>query len=146
MTAPVFVDANVFVYARDPSDPLKRSVAAEWLERVWADRRGRTSMQALNECYSVLTRKLRPTMAREDAWRYILSLMTWDPCPVDAEMARHAREIELRYRLSWWDSLIVAAAQLQGCGLLLTEDLDEQGVYAGVRVCNPFRLALSEAA
>src|SRR5262245_8142063 len=114
MTARVFVDANVFVYAHQPSEPLKRSVAVEWIERLASERLGRTSMQALNECYWIITRKLRPMVSHVDAWRYITTLLAWDPCPVDSSLARSARDVELRYRLAWWDCLIVAAAQLQG--------------------------------
>jgi len=46
--------------------------------------------------------------------------------------------------LSWWDSLIVAAAQLQNCPLLLTEDLQDRAVYGGVTVRNPFTCGVSE--
>lgn len=53
--------------------------------------------------------------------------------------------IERRYRLSWWDSLIVAAAQTQDCALLLSEDLQDRAVYGGVTVRSPFKLAVSEA-
>ena len=48
--------------------------------------------------------------------------------------------------MSWWDSLIVAAAQAQHCILLLTEDLQDRAVYGGVTVRNPFTLGVSEAA
>jgi predicted nucleic acid-binding protein len=43
MTAAVFVDTNVFVYARDASEPAKRSVSIQWLEQLWREHRGRTS-------------------------------------------------------------------------------------------------------
>lgn len=56
------------------------------------------------------------------------------------------REIERRYRLSWWDSLVVAAAQLQGCTLLLSEDMQDRMVLGGVTVRNPFTLRANEAA
>ncbi len=55
MTALVFVDTNVLVYARETRDPVKRARAREWLEFLWRDLRGRTSIQVLNEYYAVLT-------------------------------------------------------------------------------------------
>jgi hypothetical protein len=63
---------------------------------------------------------------------------------MDLELLHRGRDIEQRYRLSWWDSLIVAAAQLQNCRLLLTEDLQDRAVYGGVTVRNPFALGVSE--
>jgi predicted nucleic acid-binding protein len=43
------------------------------------------------------------------------------------------------YQLSYWDALIVAAAESGGCAEILSEDLDDGAIYAGVMVRNPFR-------
>jgi predicted nucleic acid-binding protein len=136
MTAPVFVDTNVFLYARDAGEPTKQPRAAAWLERP--------SMQVLSEYYVNVTRKLDPGLQADDAWDDVIALFTWRPQPIDEALMRCAREIEKRHRLSWWDSLVVGAAQLQGCALLLTEDLQDGGVYGGVTVRSPFTLALGE--
>lgn len=61
------------------------------------------------------------------------------------ERTRESREIEQRYRLSWWDSTVVGAAQLQNCALLLTEDLQNGAVFGGVTVRSPFTLAVEES-
>jgi hypothetical protein len=63
---------------------------------------------------------------------------------MDSELLRRAREVEQRHQLSWWDSLIVGAAQLQNCALLLTEDLQHRAVYGNVTVQNPFAAAVSD--
>lgn len=62
---------------------------------------------------------------------------------VDAELLHRGYQIEHRYKLSWWDSLVVAAAQLQGCATLLTEDL-QNGADFGVLIVNPFTDAVRE--
>jgi predicted nucleic acid-binding protein len=145
MTAPVFVDTNVFVYSRQANEPVKQPVAAEWIERLWKDQAGRTSLQVISETYVTMTRKINPALATEVAWEYVRALFTWDPQPLDAQVAQRARNIEQRYHLSWWDSLIVSAAQIQNCALLLTEDLQDHAVYGSVAVRNPFTLGVSEA-
>lgn len=145
MTAPVFVDTNVFLYARDAGEPVKQPLAAAWLERLWREQLGRTSVQVLSEYYVNVTRKVDPGLPADDAWDDVTALFTWRPQPIDEPLMRLAREIEKRHRLSWWDSLVVGAAQLQGCALLLTEDLQDGGVYDGVTVRSPFTLALGEA-
>lgn len=145
MTAPVFVDTNVFVYARQANERLRQPLAAEWLEKLWDDQLGRTSFQVLSESYVTFTRKIRPALRPAEAWEQIRSLLTWNPQPIDGELLLRAREIEQRYRLSWWDSMIVAAAQLQNCALLLTEDLEDRATYGGVTVRNPFNVGVSEA-
>ena len=144
MIAPVFVDTNIFVYARDPRDPVKRARAAEWLDLLWREQRGRTSAQVLSEYYSVVTRKATMGVAPEQAWEYVRALMAWNPQQIDGALAARAYLIEGRHRLSWWDCLIVAAAQAQGCALLLTEDLQDKAEYGGVTVRNPFLLAVAE--
>jgi len=146
MSAPVFVDTNVFLYARDASEPAKQPRAAAWLEHLWREQSGRTSVQVLSEYYVNLTRKLSPGLAPEEAWEDVQGLLTWHPQPVDDALLRRGREIELRYRLSWWDCLVVGAAQLQGCIVLLTEDLQDGAVYGGVTVRSPFTVAVEEAA
>ncbi len=145
MTAPVFVDTNVLVYARDAGEPAKQGLAAGWLAHLWRERLGRTSTQVLSEYYVNVTRKLAPGLAPDDAWDDVEALLTWHPQPIDEALMRRGRDIQGRYRLSWWDSLVVGAAQLQGCGLLLTEDLQEGAVYGGVTVRSPFKLAIGEA-
>lgn len=139
MTGVVFVDTNVFVYARDSAQAQKQVVAAQWLEQLWRGQSGRTSMQVLGELHVTLTRKLKPGMRPEDAWDDVEALLAWDPQPLDRELMLRARRLEARYRLSWWDSLIVAAAQLQDCETLLTEDLQDNMVFDQVTVRNPFR-------
>jgi predicted nucleic acid-binding protein len=144
MTALVFVDTNVFVYARDGRDAVKRRRAREWLELLWKDLRGRTSTQVLNEYYSLLTLRAKFQISREAAWEDVRELLKWRPQEIDAETLTRAREVEINYRLNWWDCLIVAAAQVQGCSLLLTEDLQDKANYGGISVRNPFTLGVEE--
>ena len=144
MAALVFVDANVVVYALDSGDALKRVRAAEWLDRLWDEQRLRTSMQVLSESYWTLVRKYR--VAPDAAWDGISALFSWSPRPIDQEVLEGAHEIEQRYRISWWDSLIVSAAQVQRCEVLLTEDLQDGQSFGGLKVVNPFLHAVQEPA
>jgi len=146
MTVPVFVDTNIFVYASDNRETMKQSLAEQWLERLWREQSGRTSVQVLNECYWNLTHKVRPALPANDAWDFVQSLFQWNPQAIDIDVLTRSREIERRYRLAWWDSLIIGAAQAQNCPLLLSEDLQDGAVYGGVTVRNPFKLGVSEVA
>ena len=144
MIAPVFVDANVLVYARDANEAVKQPRAADWMSRLWREQSGRTSTQVLSEYYVTVTRKLRPSVSMTDAWNDVRSLLCWQPQAVDGLLLQRAREIEQRYRLSWWDSMVIAAAQLQDCALLLSEDFQDGADYGAVTVRSPFTLALEE--
>jgi len=145
MTALVFVDTNVLVYARDAGEPGKQPRAITWLDHLWREALGRTSMQVLSEYYVTVTRKLAPGLPPEEAWDDVSALLAWNPQPVDRDVLTGGHEIERRYRLSWWDSLVVAAAQVQGCAILLSEDLQDGASFAGVTVRNPFAFGVEQA-
>lgn len=144
MTGAIFVDTNVLVYARDASQPAKQAQARAWVERAWREQSGRTSMQVLSELYVTLTRKLRPGMDAAAAWDDVEALMAWEPQPIDRPLMLRAREIASRYGLAWWDAMIVAAAELQDCDVLLSEDLQDGMRFGSLSVRNPFRTAAAE--
>jgi predicted nucleic acid-binding protein len=146
MTAPVFVDTNVLVYARDAREGEKQARAAAWLAHLWRERLGRSSLQVLSEYYVCLTRKLTPRVPPVEAWDDARTFFAWRPQAIDEALFARAHEIEQRFQLSWWDSMIVGAAQLQDCAVLLTEDLHDGTVFGGVTVRSPFTLAVGEGA
>lgn len=145
MTGLVFVDTNVLLYSGDETEPAKQPRARAWLQRLWRERLGRTSMQVLSEYYVNLRRK-SARMEPDEAWADVARYFAWKPLPIDEALLQRAREVEGRWRLSWWDSMVVAAAQLQDCSLLLTEDLHDGASLGTLTVRSPFTLAAEESA
>ncbi len=139
----IFADTNVLLYVRDAGEPAKRARAIAWHDRLWREGSGRTSAQVISEYYVNLKRD-RARMSTEQAWSDASRYLAWKPRPIDDEVLHSAREIERRYKISWWDSVIVAAAQLQGCELLLTEDLQDGMAFGGLLVRSPFTLAVEQ--
>jgi predicted nucleic acid-binding protein len=136
----VHVDTNILVYAEDRSHADKHRAARAWLRELWVRHCGRLSTQVLNEFYSVATRRLRPQMLAGDVRAEIRRYQRWNPWVCDHATVENAWAVESRFGLNWWDALIVAAAQQQGCTLLLTEDLQHDQQIDGVRIVNPFLL------
>jgi predicted nucleic acid-binding protein len=136
MTAPVFVDSNVFLYALDEADKSKQQAARNWRSRLWASRSGRVSFQVLSEFY-VNALRLRPS-ARDQARAEVRDLLAWNPVVGDAALLERAWKLQDRYGLSYWDALIVAAAKVASCGYLLTEDLQAGQKLDGIEVVSPF--------
>jgi predicted nucleic acid-binding protein len=134
----VFVDTSVFVYNRDTTEPVKQQKASTWLDHLWRSATGRTSFQVLEEFYSTVTTKLKNRLPTDEARREVEDLFVWAPLPVDEETIKEAWLIQDRFHLSWWDSLIVAAARLLDCRYLLSEDLQHNQDFDGLRVVNPF--------
>ena len=140
MTGPVFVDTNVLVYRADASDPVKQARADAWYRFLWRSRAGRLSFQILLELYSILTRKLTPGFDEPEAREIVRELTAWRPVVVDLPVVERAWLLQKDHLLSWWDSLVVAAAQTCECRVLLTEDLQDGQVFDAVRVVSPFAL------
>jgi len=140
----VFVDTNVLVYSRDSTEPAKQRAAIAWLELLWRQKSGRISYQVLQEFYVTVTRKLKPGLSPDEARDDIRSLLVWKPIPTDSQVIEAAWSIQDRFQLSWWDSLIVAAAHRAGCRYLLSEDLQTGQELDGLKLISPFASDPSE--
>ncbi len=138
MTGPVFVDTNVLVYERDSSEPRKQPRANAWVRYLWETRTGRLSYQVLQELYVTVVNKLDPGLPASEARRLVRDLVNWRPVQIDLRVLEGAWQAHDRYALSWWDALIVAAAQATDCRVLLTEDLQHGQRFDRVEVVNPF--------
>ena len=134
---PVFVDTNILLYALDPRDPRKQTAAQEQLTRCWRERSGRVSVQVLNEFYVNALRLLGPLNAAR-ARSEIENLLAWQPAVQDEATMLMAWRVADAIGLSHWDSMIIASAALQGCDVLLSEDMQHGQVIEGVRIVNPF--------
>lgn len=144
MSDVVFVDTNILVYARDASEGAKQRAAAAWMKRLWQDRRGRISIQVLQEYYVVVTRKLKPGLPATTAQADLRYLMTWDPVVTDIGLLESAWALERQYDLSFWNATVVAAAQRVNAGYLLSEDMQHGHTIGSVRITNPFITAVTD--
>jgi len=133
----VFVDTNVLLYADDTRDAAKQAQSRGWLLELWQRRSGRLSTQVLNEYYANATRKLK--LPQGDARAKVRRFQLWQPWQIDHQTVETAWGIEARFGLSYWDSLIVAAASQAGCTHLLSEDMGHEQRYGAVQIINPFK-------
>jgi len=140
MTEPIFVDTNVWVYAVDAADPARRQRALE----ATGPARGRhfvVSAQVLTEFYAVVTRKLAVPVPAEDAEAMVRQLSALPVVAIDSSLVVSAIAAGRQWQISIWDALILRAAEVSGCRLLLSEDLPDGATYGSVVVENPFARA-----
>ncbi len=140
MTASVFLDTNVLVYAYDRSQPAKQALAVATLEQVIKSGRGIISAQVLSEFFSVVTRKLPAPLTVEQAAERIanfLRLLAVVPLTelIVLEAIRGGRE----HHLSLWDAQIWAAAKLNQTPVILSEDFQHNLILEGIRIVDPFQ-------
>lgn len=138
MSDRTFIDTNVILYSKDARDERKQSIADELVSRGIGEGTLVVSAQVLNEFYVNATQKLTPGMNREDARTVCRSIAAVSCEPITNETIAAAWDVQDRFALSWWDSLIVASALGTRCTRLMTEDLQDGLQVDGLRVVNPF--------
>lgn len=133
MTAKVFSDTNIVLYTIG-QDARKAKIARELMSLCPL-----VSAQVINESISVCLRKFGFT--KERAYAFADSIMRFvDVLPVDEITIRKSSEIAIRYQLSNWDALIIAAALLANCDTLYSEDFQHGQVFeTQLTVINPFQ-------
>ncbi len=133
-----FVDTNVLVYAHDTTAGAKRDRAARLLEELWESRLGCLSIQALQEFYVTITRKVARPLESSAAAQIVADLSAWRVHAPQARDILDAIELQRRYGVAFWDAMILQSAAYMGCEVAWSEDLNADQIYDGVRVVNPF--------
>ena len=135
-----FLDSNIFVYLFDEGAHQKRSTAEAITRDAIEARTGCISFQVVQETLNVLTRKLAVPVTTADAQGFLHKMLMplWRVMP-SQKLYSDAIALQRRLRLSFYDSLIVAAALEAGCKRLLTEDLQDGQRIEGLRIENPFK-------
>ncbi len=131
------VDTNVLLYTVSaiPSEAAKRARAVE----VLGEDSLAHSVQVLQEFYHQATRRSRPgRLSHDGAMKFLEGLAELPVQPVTTAIFRRATELCNRFRISYWDAAILAAAMSLGCDAVYSEDMSGQQDYDGVRVINPF--------
>ncbi|MBZ5642053.1 MAG: PIN domain-containing protein [Acidobacteriia bacterium] len=139
MSDKAFVDTNILVYAHDRTAGTKHERARALIDGLWRSEGGVISTQVLQELCVSLRRKPPRLLSTEELRRLIEDYMMWDIVVNTAESVVEALAIELRYKISFWDALIVQAAESSGAAILYSEDLADGQSYGSIRVVNPLR-------
>lgn len=134
----VFVDSNILIYAHDLDAGRRQQCAADCLRELWDTHAGRLSTQVLQEFYVNVTQKIKRPLSKSSAREVVRNYAPWVHSLITAGTVIRASEIGEVWRLSFWDSMILAAAEQSQAARLLSEDMNHGEVIAGVRIVNPF--------
>jgi len=135
-TRRVFFDTNVLVYSHDISTPEKCTRAKSLMNEAFIKNIGVVSGQVLGETFVTLTRKIGVPL--DDALDEIRRLSRFHVVDISSSLVLRAIEIQETCQLSYWDSLIIAAAEFASCDTVWSEDLNDGQCYGPVTVRNPF--------
>jgi predicted nucleic acid-binding protein len=131
-----FTDTNILLYALDPADPVKRAQARLWLDALWRFGSGSLSWQVLHEFYVNGHRKLK--WPEPELRKTVELFATWRPIENSVGLIQRAWFWMDDSQTSFWDSLILAAAERAGCPFLLSEDFQAGRRYGPITIVSPF--------
>ena len=135
-----FVDTNILVYAYDRGAGDKHVQAQRTVSQLWEESTGVLSTQVLQEFYVNVRRKASRPISITSARSLVADYMAWDPVVNDGTSILEAMDAERRYKISFWDALIVVAAQKCEADVILSEDFSHGQMYGSVMVQNPFEV------
>ena len=132
-----FIDTNILMYAHDKAAGAKHERAKALVEQLWHERTGVVSTQVLQELTVNLRRKAGKPLDAKATREVIADYLSWQIVVNGADAILDAIDLEERYRVSFWDALILQAAQASGAEILYSEDFSEGQRYGSLRVTNP---------
>ena len=139
MSARFFLDTNVFVYAFDSGAPLKAKRAVQLIRHAASTGQGTVSYQVVQEFFNAALRRFAQPMTVPEAEQYLVTvfrpLLAVHSSP---SLYLEALRIAGKYRLAWYDSLVLAAALEAKCDTLYSEDLQSGRTIEGLKITNPF--------
>jgi predicted nucleic acid-binding protein len=139
MSGRFFLDTNIFVYTFDASAPSKAAKATALVKHAIDTRIGVISYQVVQEFFNVAMRRFETPMTAAEADQYLAAtfrpLLTVHSSP---SLFSEALHLASKFQVSWYDSLIVAAAIEAQCDMLYSEDLQHGQRLESVTVTNPF--------
>lgn len=137
MAQKVFVDTNILIYAYDRSAGVKRERAREIVAQLWDSGNGVISTQVLQELCVNLRRRTSPPLSIEESRMLIRDYSEWEVVVNSAESVLGALDLEVKYKISFWDALVLQAAEEGGAAIVYSEDLSSGQTYGPIRVVNP---------
>ncbi len=139
MPGRVFFDTNILVYAHDSESPEKKARSQELIFQSLRDGTGVISPQVLSEFFVTVTQKVAKRLAVDHARAEILLLATMATVDLDATLVVRAVDLKEKWQVSYWDGLILAAAERAECDIVYSEDLSAGQSYGSVTVRNPYQ-------
>ena len=139
MSDKYFVDTNILMYAHDTSAGTKYERAKALVAELWRDRTGVVSTQVLQELAVNLRRQSRRPLDAKGTREIIADYLTWQVVVNGGDSILEAIDLEARYQISFWDALVLQAAQASGAEIMYSEDLGDGQTYGSVSVQNPFK-------
>ena len=133
-----FLDTNILVYANDGTDAAKQATAIRLMIDGILNGNAVVSTQVLSEFWVTVTQKIQVILDTDKTEKELDRFKAMRIVGIEYDTVRAAIHLQKRFQVSYWDSLILSAATIAGCGRIYSEDLNTGQSYDGPSVVNPF--------
>lgn len=134
-----FLDTNILVYAYDKHEQGKQKKAQSLLKESIQNDNAVLSTQVLGEFFCVVTKHIKEPMSVDEAHEIIKKFSIMHVVEIDLALVNRAIDTHKKYHISYWDSLIIAAAERADCEKIFSEDFNSGQQYHNVLTINPFK-------
>ncbi|MDR1626326.1 MAG: PIN domain-containing protein [Spirochaetia bacterium] len=135
MNGKAFIDTNIYVYTQRSDDPAKTRISKMAIDKFECI----SSTQVLNETSNIFINKY--PMPHEKLIAFIDAIIATSTVSIiSITTVKDALEISRKYKISYYDSLMIAAALENNCELFLSEDMqDGQIILDKLKIVNIFK-------
>ena len=134
-----FLDTNIIIYSFDSENKAKQTIARNLIAQGLGNQSTCISYQVIQEFLNVALKKFKIPLSPSDAQKYIT--ITLAPlCEVFSSIPLYHKAIDIqeRWKFSFYDSLIIAAALSSNCTILYSEDMQHKQKIEDIIIINPF--------
>jgi len=131
-----FIDTNILIYSIDHHYPKKKIISRELIAELLEDNSGIISTQVLQEFYYAAVNKLRSDS--KIVKELLKSFEDFEIVQINPPIIYNAIDCSITNNISFWDALIISAAESANCNKLFSEDLNSGQIISGVKIVNPF--------
>lgn len=133
----IFIDTNIWIYAFVEKNENKRKIILEFLEQLLKETTIVVSIQVINEFHYACFRKYK--LKEDEIYRFVNDIKSIaQVSSLDFDIYEKAFKLRKRYNISFWDSLIIAAAVENNCKILYSEDMQDKLKIDNLIIKNPF--------
>lgn len=146
MSDKVFFDTNILVYANDSAEPWKQKIARNLIKNALKVQSAVISIQVLNEFWVTVTQKIKTPLPESVAEKELELFELMEIVDLRLSIFQDALKMKKLFSLSFWDSLILSAANAANSKIVYSEDMQDGQIVSAMKIVNPFNRQYSSTA
>lgn len=137
------VDTNILVYSYDASEPEKQKICSSLIKKCWTQEVSYAiSLQNLSEFFVIVTQKIEKPLSKEIVKKIVKDIIdfnNWQVIGFDNASIIAAIDLNIKYKIHYWDALLCATMKQNGITSIYTENAKDFEKIPWVTAVNPMK-------